>query len=112
MCHKCGLPGTYSHRLDVCACACADRRKALRVHPDKHHGNEQAAEAAAEEFRQLSWANAILSDPDKRRRYDAGSCPCDRCKTCLLSTERGSRKADISSVAGMLPAPLDLASAF
>ena len=57
------------------------------MHPDKHHGNEEAAEAAAEEFRQLSWANAILSDPDKRRRYDSGSCPCDRCKTCLPSTE-------------------------
>ncbi|KAK9826758.1 hypothetical protein WJX81_006391 [Elliptochloris bilobata] len=50
----------------------AYRRKALRVHPDKHQGDSQAAEAAAEEFRQLSFANTILSDPDKRRRYDAG----------------------------------------
>ena len=69
------LAYSITHFLCVSACPSADRRKALRVHPDKHHGNEQAAEAAAEEFRQLSWANAILSDPDKRRRYDAGSWP-------------------------------------
>ncbi len=43
------------------------------MHPDKQHGMDtQAAETAAEEFRRISWANANLSDPDKRRRFDAG----------------------------------------
>ena len=46
----------------------ADRKLALAYHPDKNQGAQ--AEAAAEKFRELSTAYGILSDEDKRRRYD------------------------------------------
>ena len=42
------------------------RRLALLWHPDKNHAPE-----AAEVFKELSGAFAVLSDPEKRARYDA-----------------------------------------
>ena len=44
----------------------AFRRKAKECHPDQHPGDKEA-EAR---FKELNEANEILSDPDKRARYD------------------------------------------
>ena len=44
----------------------AFRRKAKECHPDQHPGDKEA-EAR---FKELNEANEVLSDPDKRARYD------------------------------------------
>lgn len=46
----------------------AFRKLAKENHPDLNAGNA----AAAERFKKISAANEILSDPDRRRQYDAG----------------------------------------
>lgn len=46
----------------------AFRKLAKEHHPDLNAGNA----AAAERFKKISAANEILSDPDRRRQYDAG----------------------------------------
>ena len=46
----------------------AYRKLAKAHHPDLNPGNKQAEQR----FKEISAANAILSDPDKRHRYDAG----------------------------------------
>lgn len=45
----------------------AYRRLALRYHPDKNQGNK---EEATEQFKLISEAYSVLSDPKKRRQYD------------------------------------------
>ena len=44
----------------------AFRKLALQWHPDRNHGCADAAE----KFKELNEANDVLSNPDKRRRYD------------------------------------------
>jgi DnaJ-class molecular chaperone len=46
----------------------AYRRLAKKPHPDLNPGNRESEER----FKEDSGANALLSDPDKRRRFDAG----------------------------------------
>lgn len=46
----------------------AFRKLAKEHHPDLNSGNA----AAAERFKKISAANEILSDPERRRQYDAG----------------------------------------
>ncbi|KAK9820520.1 hypothetical protein WJX72_011236 [[Myrmecia] bisecta] len=48
----------------------AYRKLALRLHPDKNQG--ERAELAAEQFKAVATAHGILSDPEKRRKYDSG----------------------------------------
>ncbi|MBS0519025.1 MAG: J domain-containing protein [Proteobacteria bacterium] len=48
-------------------------RKAFRKLAKKHHPDLNPGDKAAEaKFKEISQANDILSDPEKRRRYDAG----------------------------------------
>ena len=50
-----------------------DIRKAFRKLAKKHHPDLNPGDKAAEaKFKEISQANEILSDPEKRRRFDAG----------------------------------------
>jgi DnaJ-class molecular chaperone len=46
----------------------AYRKLAKKLHPDLNPGDKQAEER----FKEVAAANDLLSDPDKRRRFDAG----------------------------------------
>jgi molecular chaperone DnaJ len=49
----------------------AFRRKAAEVHPDRHqHLDEAGRKAMEERFKELGEAYSVLSDPEKRARYD------------------------------------------
>ena len=51
----------------------AYRKLALKWHPDKHAEEAEEARAEAERrFQEVNLANTLLSDPYKRRQYDAG----------------------------------------
>ena len=50
------------------------RRLALQYHPDKNQGGSDNERAAAEaKFKDISEAYEVLSDPQKRRRFDSGA---------------------------------------
>ena len=46
----------------------AFKKLALKWHPDKHQGDEK--KKAEERFTEINEAFEVLSDPDKRKRYD------------------------------------------
>jgi len=55
-----------SRDADTATIKKAYRRLALRYHPDKNPGDREAEER----FKEAAEAYAVLSDPDKRQRYD------------------------------------------
>ncbi len=63
---------------DAAAIKAAYRKLALRWHPDKWaDGTEEERMTAEEEFRWINAANAVLTDPVKRRTYDLGGSVAD-----------------------------------
>ena len=49
------------------------RSLAMQYHPDRHINDTDAQKKEAEErFKEINEANAILSDPEKRKQYDNG----------------------------------------
>jgi curved DNA-binding protein len=49
----------------------AYRKLALKWHPDRHQsGDEKKAQEAEAKFKGISEANEVLSDPEKRKKYD------------------------------------------
>ena len=50
----------------------AYRKLAMKWHPDRHSHSEEAKAEASKKFKQVVEANDILSDPQKRQRYDMG----------------------------------------
>ena len=49
----------------------AYRKKAIQYHPDKQHDKSEAEKKEAEDkFKEAAEAYSVLSDPDKRARYD------------------------------------------
>ena len=65
-----GVPRTAS-QADVKK---AYRKLARENHPDKHQGDK----AAEKRFKEINEANEVLSDPDKRKRYDVLGANWDR----------------------------------
>ena len=67
------MPDPYSI-LGVARTASEDDiRKAFRALAKKHHPDLNPGDKAAEaKFKEITQANDILSDPEKRRRFDAG----------------------------------------
>jgi curved DNA-binding protein len=55
--HKTASPGEVKR---------AYRSLAIKYHPDKNQGNK----SAEEKFKEISEANEVLSDPEKRKQYD------------------------------------------
>src|ERR1700674_1811131 len=49
----------------------AYRKLARQYHPDRNQGDKQAEQR----FKEMSQANDVLSDPEKRKQYDQGTGP-------------------------------------
>ena len=51
---------------DINALKSAYKKLALKWHPDKNNGSEESTEM----FKKISEAYAVLSNPERRKRYD------------------------------------------
>ena len=66
----------------------ADVKKAFRKLAREHHPDRNAGDKAAEKrFKDINEANAVLSDPDKRKQYDALGANWEQ-------YQRGGRRAE------------------
>lgn len=50
----------------------AYKKLALKWHPDKNIASEEQKKEAEKKFKEISEAYSVLSDPDKRKKYDMG----------------------------------------
>jgi DnaJ-class molecular chaperone len=48
----------------------AYKKLALKYHPDKNNESEEQAALAKKKFQEIQEAKAILTDRDKREKYD------------------------------------------
>ena len=51
----------------------AYRKLALKWHPDRNQESEEQKQKADKMFKDINEAYSVLSEPDKRRRYDMGA---------------------------------------
>jgi molecular chaperone DnaJ len=66
--------GLDSKQAPPAAIKAAFRKAAKRLHPDTAaHKSEHEAKRAKHDFHHLQVAYRILNDPNKRKKYDAGS---------------------------------------
>merc|ERR1712048_1042074 len=70
----------------------AYRKLALKWHPDRNRQNQQAAEL---QFKKVSKAYSILSDPDQRSQFD-------RVGADIFEMERGERHMTDEEVAAAI----------
>lgn len=73
----------------------AYRKLALELHPDKVQGDEKEKEKAEARFKDVGEAYAVLSDPQKRERFDQG---LDVETGMPMDMEGGFRGADMSDI--------------
>jgi len=66
----------------------AYRRLAQKYHPDRAKGNKKEAE---EQFKRISEAYAVLSNPEKRREYDAYGSGAPGCFSSVRTSSRPAR---------------------
>ena len=64
----------------------AYRKLAMQYHPDRNNGDK----AAEEQFKEVGEAYSVLSDPQKRQRYDAFGHVADG-RTPTSATSRSTR---------------------
>lgn len=50
----------------------AYKKLAYKYHPDKNTGSKEEQEKAEKKFKEISEANEVLTDPEKKRMYDLG----------------------------------------
>ncbi len=50
----------------------AYRKLALKWHPDRNQGSEEQKVKADKMFKDINEAYSVLSDPEKKRKYDSG----------------------------------------